>query len=113
MLDYALRRRFSFVTINPAFSSDGFQAYQKSLCSSALDALLKVIQALNQRIAADRSLGPGFCIGHSYFCGCRSCTKEWLLDIVENDIIPTIQEYWFDDPETVAEWEEQLQGAIQ
>ena len=113
MLDYALRRRFSFVTINPAFSSDGFQAYQKSLCSSELDALLKVIQALNQRIAADRSLGPGFCIGHSYFCGCRSCTKEWLLDIVENDIIPTIQEYWFDDPETVAEWEEQLRGAIQ
>lgn len=31
MLDYALRRRFSFFTMKPGFNTMGFQAYQNSL----------------------------------------------------------------------------------
>lgn len=30
MIDYALRRRFSFFDMIPAFQTEGFKAYQKS-----------------------------------------------------------------------------------
>ena len=31
LIDYALRRRFSFITMEPGFTSEGFKKYQKSL----------------------------------------------------------------------------------
>lgn len=69
MIDYALRRRFSFFEMEPGFNTEGFTAYQNSFANETFNALIDQIKALNKEIAEDNSLGRGFQIGHSYFCG--------------------------------------------
>ena len=61
----------------------------------------------------DDSLGSGFCIGHSYFCNLDTCTNEVLLDIVDFDILPMLNEYWFDEPSKVERWKNNLHGVFQ
>lgn len=68
MMDYALRRRFSFFDMKPGFSTDGFKAYQRSLANEDFAKLVSAIIDLNKVIESDDSLGSGFCIGHSYLC---------------------------------------------
>lgn len=68
MIDYALRRRFSFFDMRPGFDSDGFKKYQERLNNKQFDAIIEEIKRLNDTIEKDDSLGAGFCIGHSYFC---------------------------------------------
>lgn len=114
MIDYALRRRFSFFEIEPGFTSEGFTRYQKSLQNECFDELINQIKVLNREIAEDKSLGRGFQIGHSYFCGMskEECTEDWLRSVVEFDIIPTLGEYWFDEPDTLRKWENNLRGVF-
>ena len=113
MIDYALRRRFSFFEIEPGFDSKGFIQYQNSLNDETLNQLVSVVKDLNREITLDKSLGKGFCIGHSYFCGQSTCTEEWLRSIVEYDILPMLSEYWFDDANKLQRWENILQGVFQ
>lgn len=47
MIDYALRRRFSFVEMEPAFDSESFKEYQASLTSQAFDNIINLIIKLN------------------------------------------------------------------
>ena len=112
MIDYALRRRFSFFDMEPGFDSEGFVAYQQSLNNEKLDKLISELKSLNNAISEDKSLGKGFCIGHSYLCGATICTDEWLQDVVQYDILPMLAEYWFDDLGTYYEWEKRLTDAI-
>ena len=112
MIDYALRRRFSFFDIEPAFDSDGFSNYQKEFSNNTFDRLIKKIKELNTEITQDKSLGKGFCIGHSYFCNAEECTLEWMKDIVEFDIFPMLSEYWFDDESKLNEWKDILYGVF-
>ena len=112
MLDYALRRRFAFYTMNPGFSSDGFCDYKAKLGSSKLDKLIACVENLNSVIAADDSLGEGFCIGHSYFCNIEEVTDAVLLSIVEYELVPLLKEYWFDEPVKVKDWSNNLRSAI-
>ena len=113
MIDYALRRRFSFFEMEPGFDSEGFVAYQKSLGSETFDELVAKVKELNAEIARDKSLGRGFCIGHSYFCGRNVASDEWLREIVDYDILPMLSEYWFDDETKVKRWENVLHGVFQ
>lgn len=113
MIDYALRRRFSFFEIEPGFDSQGFISYQNGLNSETLDELISKVKELNRKIAADKSLGRGFCIGHSYFCGRDVCTDEWLHSVVDYDILPMLSEYWFDDENEFQRWKNILQGVFQ
>ena len=113
MIDYALRRRFSFFDMEPGFDSEGFRQYQASLNNETLNALVERVKDLNKEIAADKSLGKGFCIGHSYFCGQDTCTDEWLDSIVNYDILPMLSEYWFDDTAKLQHWENTLRGVLQ
>lgn len=113
MIDYALRRRFSFFEMEPGFESEGFVKYQNALNSELFDSLIGKITELNKEITADRSLGKGFCIGHSYFCGMKACTAEKLLEIVDFDVLPMLEEYWFDDLDKVQRWENILHGVFQ
>ena len=112
MIDYALRRRFSFYEMEPGFNSEGFKLYQTSLQNETFNALIEQIIDLNREINADDSLGPGFRIGHSYFCGQENCTEEWMKSVVYYDIIPLLQEYWFDDRQKVQQWENLLIGVF-
>lgn len=113
MIDYALRRRFSFFEIEPGFDSQGFISYQNGLNSETFDELISKVKELNRKIAADKSLGRGFCIGHSYFCGRDVCTDEWLHSVVDYDILPMLSEYWFDDENEFQRWKNILQGVFQ
>ena len=114
MLDYALRRRFAFVELRPAFDSDGFRHYCAGLGNPRFEALVREVVALNKAIAADESLGDGFCIGHSYFCNmdADSCTDAALASIVEYELIPMLKEYWFDEPGKVREWSDRLRRSL-
>lgn len=112
MLDYALRRRFAFYTMNPGFNSEGFCAYKTKLASDKMDKLIACVENLNNVISADDSLGEGFCVGHSYFCNIEEATDAILSNIVEYELVPLLKEYWFDEPIKVKDWTSNLRGAI-
>ena len=99
MMDYALRRRFSFFEMKPGFSTAGFKAYKHSLANEDFDKLVSAIIDLNKVIESDDSLGPGFCIGHSYLCNKdkTDVDSDWLRRVVKFDIAPMLREYWFDN----------------
>ena len=113
MIDYALRRRFSFFELKPGFDSNGFIQYQKSFNNDTFDKLIDKVKELNQEIIKDNSLGKGFCIGHSYFCERAIITTDWMKTVVNYDIIPMLQEYWFDDEPNLQKWEVALNGVFQ
>ena len=114
MIDYALRRRFSCFEIEPGFNSEGFQNYQNALENETFNELINQIKILNKDISTDASLGRGFRIGHSYFCGQEKneCTREWMRSVVEFDILPMLEEYWFDEPDKIKYWENVLLGVF-
>lgn len=114
MLDYALRRRFSFVDMVPAFGTEDFQDYVDKMNNPAFTKLISKIVELNQEIAKDPTLGTGCCIGHSYFCNQErnKCTKTRMKQIIDFDIVPTLREYWFDDSTKVDTWKTKLYGAL-
>ena len=112
MLDYALRRRFAFYRMLPGFETKGFRDYQENLGSLKFDRLIATIQTLNEAVSADESLGEGFCIGHSYFCNLKEATDQTLSEIIEFEIIPLLEEYWFDEPTKVKNWVSNLRSAI-
>ena len=114
ILDYALRRRFAFYEIKPAFESRGFQEYQARLDNPLFNKLISCVKRLNATIKMDPSLGKGFCIGHSYFCDLtpEGISEASLEAIIEYEIIPLLEEYWFDEPDNVNNWSEQLRNSI-
>lgn len=116
MIDYALRRRFSFYAMEPGFESEGFKAYQATIDDDTFNDLIKMIINLNKTITDDPSLGKGFCIGHSYFCGQKPVEEDellgWMTSVVDYDIVPMLEEYWFDEPEKINKWRAALQGVF-
>jgi len=113
MIDYALRRRFAFYDLIPAFQSDGFIKYQERIDNSKLNSLISVVEKLNADIGRDASLGDGFRIGHSYFCANdKDIDDDWLCDVVEYELVPLLNEYWFDEPSKAEGWTRQLRGAV-
>lgn len=111
MIDYALRRRFSFVDMEPGFDTDGFKEYMSSKGSSTMKALVEEVKQLNVDIK--EKLGKGFCIGHSYFVFDEPCSDALLRSIVNFDILPMLAEYWFDDEEQYEAWASRLNGVFE
>ena len=109
LVDYALRRRFAFVDLEPGFETDKFQSHVaktwgEDFANTLCTRLLKVNQLLTKQ------LGPGFTIGHSYFCNQaepEQLAQDWYDNIIQFELIPLLNEYWFDDSES-----ESLQTAI-
>ena len=117
MIDYALRRRFSFYTMRPAFDDaqrNGFGEYTKNVECELYHKVIAKIKDLNSAIRADSALGRGFEIGHSYFApeDTTVIDDEWVRGVVEFEIIPLIEEYWFDDDKRVKEWTDTLRFAL-
>lgn len=113
MLDYALRRRFTFFEFEPAFDNEQFREYQKLKNNTKFNNLISCVKELNDKISEDESLGKGFRIGHSYFCTEETITDEWLSSVVEFEIIPLLNEYWFDEPAKIDEWSQKLGKCIE
>ena len=114
LIDYALRRRFSFFEMAPGFLTKGFKNYSAEIQDETYHSLVVQLISLNKTIAEDPALGKGFRIGHSYLCvpDGEEYSTEWLQAVVLYDIIPTLQEYWFDDPEKATTWENTLRGVF-
>jgi 5-methylcytosine-specific restriction protein B len=112
MIDYALRRRFAFFELEPAFDSNGFKAIMFEANKSKFNALIEQIKALNDFISKDESLGDGFRIGHSYLCTNDEITDEWLTAVVKYEILPLLSEYWFDEQTKIEQWTKKLLGAL-
>ena len=110
VVDYALRRRFRFFDMKPQFNQE-FEERLKSLGvkETVVDKIVDKIPALNKKISEDyANLGPGFEIGHSFFCPPvpdvpGQYDDAWYQSIIELEIKPLLSEYWFDSPEKVQE----------
>lgn len=105
MVDYALRRRFSFNRLPPAFGTSKFSNFLQNDMSIPEELVKKIndrFAALNEEIRADHAnLGLGFEIGHSYFCsdaGEEKFDESWYKSIIQQEIEPLLREYWFDKP---------------
>ena len=106
MVDYALRRRFGFAKMRPRFESQGFRRVlsQSGASDDLINRIVHRITSLNGTIAADQDLGEGFLIGHSYFLPTGtedSIDEQWFRRVVGTDVIPLLEEYWFDKHEQV------------
>ena len=113
LIDYALRRRFGFFTMRPAFDSSGFKSLQQELASDRFDSLVEAVKKLNERIREDVSLGEGFEIGHSYLCLKPDGDVEASVrSVVEFDLVPLVEEYWFDDLKTSGSIAEELRESV-
>lgn len=105
MVDLALRRRFAFIDLKPVFGEPWRNwVHQKAKLEMALlEEIETRLQALNNDIAGDRNLGAQFMVGHSYVTPAFSNTiedgLEWFKSVVETEIGPLLDEYWFDDLE--------------
>jgi len=114
LIDYALRRRFSFYSVAPAFKSDGFTKIISECDNDRLKKVVRCVEDLNLKIKEDDSLGAGFAIGHSYFCKKNDdmTVDAWLHNIVHYELIPLLEEYWFDDEKNRNEWSEKLKSPL-
>jgi 5-methylcytosine-specific restriction protein B len=104
MVDYALRRRFAFVSLQPQYESEMYRSWllERAMDPDLVDLIVERMTALNQEIKADPLLGENYQIGHSFFCpkgdSFAGLDKNWYLGIVRTEIIPLLKEYWFDNP---------------
>ena len=98
VVDYALRRRFAFFTLRPEFQGK-FKKYLNSrgVANEMIDNIVKSLNKLNVTISDE--LGVGFEIGHSFFTPTDNLkfNEDWYKGIIEFEIIPLLQEYYFDD----------------
>lgn len=112
ILDYALRRRFAFYNMQPTFHTTKFKKLLKAINNTELESVINCIEELNKEIVQDDMLGNGFVIGHSYFSNIECIDKYELSNIVEFEIIPMLEEYWFDEPSKINVWSEKLRNSI-
>ncbi len=93
LVDHALRRRFSFIRLNPDY--DVMKRYLESFGYPA-DSFLSVLKEMNGYIG-DRN----YEIGISYFMKNGDKLKQYLPDIWINEIEPYLEEYFYDQPQKV------------
>lgn len=86
LIDAALRRRFSFIEQLP----------DVTLIEDPL--MRKVLQELNLRLI-DELESTDLLVGHSYF---MNRSKDDLCGVLNNNIIPLLYEYFYDNKKKVA-----------
>ena len=113
MVDFALRRRFAFVDLEPIFGNV-WQDWVHNQCKIDKEFLSQVeekMNVLNEQIAGDTNLGTQFRVGHSYVTPSAKeidNSREWFKQVAETEIGPLLDEYWFDTPDTAQKAKEQL-----
>jgi 5-methylcytosine-specific restriction enzyme B len=115
LVDLALRRRFAFVSLEPALNdawADWCRAY--GMDAETIASVRDRLQALNTTIADDRALGPQFRVGHSFVTPTEDVTdaRQWFREIVATEIGPLLEEYWFDTPERAKDATARLLAAL-
>jgi 5-methylcytosine-specific restriction enzyme B len=105
LVDLALRRRFAFVTLEPQLG-DAWRSWcteRGGFDPETIATIEQRLTALNQDISEDRSLGRQYRIGHSYVTppdGAPGADGgKWFRQVVETEIGPLLEEYWYDAPD--------------
>lgn len=100
--DFALRRRFCFYTIHPAFNNENFKNYysQYPLLSKVITGIKEVNEELNDDIK----------IGHSYFC--KITDEEDIKMTIRYNIEPLIKQYYRHDTKTAQKLINTLENTI-
>ncbi|MCP4750100.1 MAG: AAA domain-containing protein [Proteobacteria bacterium] len=103
LVDFALRRRFAFFDLEPRLDKT-WRDWLTARCGIDSDILSEIgnrILELNKQITADASLGSQFRIGHAYVTPVLGipviAARKWFRQVVETEIGPLLDEYWFDD----------------
>ena len=105
LVDLALRRRFAFIDLEPTLGTPWHKwVHEKcGIDSEILEDIEGRVTALNNEISADTALGPQFRVGHSYvtppFGVPIDDAREWFRQVVNSEIGPLLDEYWFDELE--------------
>lgn len=100
MVDYALRRRFAFVNIEPNFGEPfRDKLIAVGLNRGVIERIRKKLADVNHLIEKDPALGKGFLVGHSYFVVDQKPDdqEDWLREIFDYEVLPLLEEYWFDN----------------
>lgn len=102
LVDYALRRRFAFLEMEPGFSSPAFEGHLKNrgVAHNLVKAISGRMSRVNEMIKDDtHNLGKGYRIGHSFFVPTTDVKPDhsWYVEVVEHEILPLLEEYWVDD----------------
>ena len=103
MVDYALRRRFTFIDLRPEFDTEDFRSFleEHEVEPDVIETVVVRMLKLNDEIRAEKTnLGPGFEIGHSFFCPQGTEDElgmDWYRSVIRVEIAPLLREYWFDD----------------
>jgi len=114
MVDYAMRRRFVFITLKPQYESELFSQWlsERGMDADLVRLIVERMTRLNQEIREDPLLGENYEIGHSFFLpkgdNFAGLDKNWYRRVVRTEIIPLLKEYWFDNPKRVEEAEKKL-----
>ena len=109
LVDLALRRRFAFITLETMLNDrwERWCAEQGGLDDGIISKIQSRVVELNDEIAKDRSLGKQFRIGHSYVTPSKgekiNNAITWFQQIVETEIRPLLEEYWFDNPDKASD----------
>ena len=116
LVDYALRRRFAFETLEPTYGRPRFEKHltEKGADRDLVRRISERMAKLNETIRDDKELGPGFQIGHSYFVpgDGDELSDDWYKQVVDTQIAPLLREYWFDAPEDVEKEVARLLGGV-
>lgn len=113
LLDYALRRRFAFIELEPSLDNETFLSHINEYeDSETILKMISKIKSLNKVITS--KISSDFMIGHSYFVdeALRENTKLRLSEIITYEITPQLKEYWIDDPITASEEIKKLEDFI-
>jgi len=98
IVDYALRRRFRFIELWPQFSSQKFKKFllDRGVEKSLLEVIIDKLGNLNKKISEDqKDLGPGYQIGHSFFCPDDeqfSYDRQWYELVIRHEVEPLLKE---------------------
>lgn len=103
LVDLALRRRFAFVSLEPTLNGAWAEwCRNRGMPEATIDLIRDRMTMLNDMIAQDRTLGPQFCVGHSYVTPSEDEVEnahDWFSEVIDTEIGPLLAEYWFDAPE--------------
>ena len=114
MVDYALRRRFVFVTLKPQYESELFRQWllERSMDAALVQLIMERMTELNLQIKEDPLLGENYQLGHSFFLprgdNFAGLDRDWYEGVVRTEIVPLLREYWFDNPKKADQAEKRL-----
>lgn len=99
LMDFALRRRFSFIFVAPDY--DGLKSWLNqngfAFDDFTIDKYVQAISILNTRIAAHPLLGKGMTLGQSFFVPTKSdkapFTIAEITDCFVEQVLPQLEAY--------------------